>query len=71
MELLLPVKVFQKTLFVRNPTEEEWSILQILSHVKEATPYWLNEIKRVLEQPGCEWGRGLQDVLVSSGVQSW
>ena len=44
-----------------NPSEEEWSILQILSHVKEATPYWLNEIKRVLEQPGCEWGRGLQD----------
>ena len=43
-----------------NPSEEEWSILQIVSHVNEATPYWLNEIKRVLEQPGCEWGRGLQ-----------
>jgi uncharacterized damage-inducible protein DinB len=44
-----------------KPSEEEWSILQILSHVSEATPYWLNEVKRVLEQPGAEWGRGLQE----------
>jgi uncharacterized damage-inducible protein DinB len=44
-----------------KPSEEEWSILQILSHVCEATPYWLNEMRRVLEQPGVEWGRGLQD----------
>lgn len=44
-----------------KPSEEEWSILQILSHVHEATPYWLNEVKRVIEKPGAEWGRGLQD----------
>src|SRR3954463_10781575 len=44
-----------------KPSEEEWSILQILSHASEATPYWLNEVKRVLEQPGVEWGRGLQE----------
>lgn len=44
-----------------NPTDAEWSILQILSHISEATPYWLNEIERILEKPGVEWGRGLQD----------
>lgn len=44
-----------------KPSEEEWSILQILSHVKEATPYWINEAKRVIEKPGSEWGRGLQE----------
>ncbi len=44
-----------------KPSEEEWSIVQILSHVNEATPYWLGEIERVIEKPGSEWGRGLQD----------
>lgn len=44
-----------------NPTEEEWSILQILSHLTEATPYWLDEMENVLAKPGSEWGRGLKD----------
>lgn len=44
-----------------NPTKEEWSILQIVSHLNEAIPYWLNEIDRVLAEPGAQWGRGLQD----------
>jgi hypothetical protein len=44
-----------------NPTNEEWSILQIISHLNEAVPYWLNEIDRVLAEPGAQWGRGLQD----------
>jgi uncharacterized damage-inducible protein DinB len=44
-----------------NPSEQEWSILQILSHIKEATPYWLKEVERVIEAPGTEWGRGLAD----------
>lgn len=44
-----------------KPSEEEWSILQILSHVHEATGYWLGELETVLEKPGSEWGRTLQD----------
>ncbi|MGM0903456.1 MAG: DinB family protein [Bacillota bacterium] len=44
-----------------NPTEEEWSIMQILCHLEEAVPYWLNEIEQLLESPGKEWGRGLKD----------
>lgn len=43
-----------------NPTEEEWSIMQILCHLVEAVPYWLDEIEQLLEDPGKEWGRGLQ-----------
>lgn len=35
-----------------NPTEDEWSILQILNHVKEATSYWLSETETVLSEPG-------------------
>lgn len=43
-----------------NPTEEEWSVMQILTHVVEAIPYWCDEIEQLLETPGKEWGRGLQ-----------
>ncbi|MED3689086.1 DinB family protein [Peribacillus butanolivorans] len=44
-----------------NPTEEEWSIMQILSHIAEAIPYWLGEVETVVATPGSKWGRGLQD----------
>jgi uncharacterized damage-inducible protein DinB len=53
-----------------NPSEEEWSILQILSHIKEAIPYWLKEVERVIEAPGTEWGRGLQDAARLEAVVS-
>ncbi|MCM3653413.1 DinB family protein [Metabacillus litoralis] len=43
-----------------NPTEEEWSVMQILTHIVEAVPYWLDEIEQLLKTPGKEWGRGLQ-----------
>lgn len=44
-----------------KPSEEEWSIMQILCHLLEAVPYWLKEIDHLLTSPGSEWGRGLQD----------
>lgn len=44
-----------------KPSENEWSIIQILSHISEAIPYWLGEIKHVTDLPGSKWGRGLQD----------
>lgn len=43
-----------------KPAEDQWSIIEVLCHVEEATPYWLNEIQALLKSPGIEWGRGLQ-----------
>ena len=40
-----------------NPTEEEWSIMQIMAHIVEAVPYWLDEIDQLVQSPGKEWGR--------------
>lgn len=40
-----------------NPTEEEWSIMQIMAHIVEAVPYWLEEINQLVQSPGKEWGR--------------
>ncbi|MBA4537493.1 DinB family protein [Bacillus aquiflavi] len=51
-----------------KPSEAEWSILQILSHINEAIPYWLGEIIKIIETPGTTWGRGLQDQARLSAV---
>lgn len=44
-----------------KPSDEAWSIMEVLCHVEEAVPYWVDEIQRVVQTPGTEWGRGLQD----------
>ena len=44
-----------------NPSSEEWSIIQIVSHVAEAIPYWVKQIQNIKLDPSAEWGRGLQD----------
>jgi len=41
----------------KNPSPEEWSIMQIMCHVAEAIPYWIGEIENVKDAPGTEWGR--------------
>ncbi len=28
-----------------NPTADEWSIMQIMAHIVEALPYWVDEIE--------------------------
>jgi 2-keto-4-pentenoate hydratase/2-oxohepta-3-ene-1,7-dioic acid hydratase in catechol pathway len=42
-----------------KPSEEEWSIAQILNHVEEANRFWLQELKRIGANPEIKWGRGL------------
>jgi hypothetical protein len=44
-----------------KPAEEKWSVIEVLCHVDEAISYWLDEINRLVAQPGALWGRGLQD----------
>src|SRR5690606_25595214 len=58
-----------------KPAEDKWSVMEVLVHVDEALPYWLDEITRLLGKPGTEWGRGLQDekrlaALASAGQRS-
>ncbi|MFV2047186.1 DinB family protein [Metabacillus sp. YM-086] len=44
-----------------NPSTEEWSIMQIITHVTEAIPYWVKEIQQIKKHPEQTWGRGLTD----------
>ncbi|MED1951808.1 DinB family protein [Brevibacillus centrosporus] len=58
-----------------KPQSDTWSIAEILCHVEEATPYWLQEIQALVASPGTEWGRGLQhagrlEAVASAGKRS-
>jgi uncharacterized damage-inducible protein DinB len=58
-----------------KPSEDKWSVMEVLVHTDEAIPYWLDEIIRLLDKPGTEWGRGLQDerrlaALASTGSRT-
>lgn len=54
----------------KKPSEDEWSVMQILCHIVEAVPYWLSEIETLIAKPGIEWGRGLQDPARLQAVQN-
>lgn len=59
-EIIDIVKDLSEEIIRWNPTPEEWSIMQITSHVAEAIPFWLEEIKKIKDNPSIEWGRDLQ-----------
>ncbi|MGE7632257.1 DinB family protein [Bacillus paramycoides] len=44
-----------------KPSEDEWSVIQIITHLVEAIPYWAKEIKNIKLEPEKLWGRGLTD----------
>ncbi|CAM5193177.1 hypothetical protein UACE39S_01343 [Ureibacillus acetophenoni] len=46
----------EATLYVK-PSEEEWSGMQIISHVLEAVDFWLSDLDALLIVPGAKWGR--------------
>ncbi|MGG1659885.1 DinB family protein [Brevibacillus sp. NRS-1366] len=44
-----------------KPANEAWSIQEVLSHVEEAIPYWVNEMENITSGRQKEWGRTMQD----------
>ncbi|UOF89281.1 DinB family protein [Fodinisporobacter ferrooxydans] len=59
-QIIRVTKELPEDLIRWKPDADVWSIMQILCHINEATPYWLHEIQQVVNMPGTEWGRGLQ-----------
>lgn len=52
----------------RKPSEEAWSIKEILCHAEEASRYWVNEVIAVVNKNSEVWGRTLVDVNRLAGV---
>ncbi|MCU4766722.1 DinB family protein [Bacillus toyonensis] len=44
-----------------KPSKDEWSVMQIITHVAEAIPYWAKEISNIKLSNENLWGRGLTD----------
>lgn len=58
-EMISIVKELDEETIRWNPVEDEWSIMQIIVHVAEAIPFWLQEIEGIKKDPTAKWGRGL------------
>lgn len=59
-EIVTIVKDLDESTIRWNPTEDEWSILQIVVHVEEAIPFWLKDIEAIKADPTKKWGRDVK-----------
>ncbi|MDM5194170.1 DinB family protein [Bacillus hominis] len=57
------VKSLPEEIIRWKPSEDEWSIMQIITHVAEAIPYWAKEINSIKLNHENLWGRGLTDEM--------
>ncbi|MGD6891915.1 DinB family protein [Bacillus mobilis] len=55
------VQPLREEIIYWKPSEDEWSIIQIITHVAEAIPYWAKEISNIKVNHEDLWGRGLTD----------
>ncbi|MGG1397962.1 DinB family protein [Bacillus salipaludis] len=51
----------EATLYVK-PSENEWSAMQIVSHIIEAVDFWVADLEALLVVPGAKWGRNHEHV---------
>ena len=46
----------------QKPSEHEWSVMQIASHVVEAVQFWVVDLQALLIVPNAKWGRNHEHV---------
>ncbi|WKB36081.1 DinB family protein [Terrilactibacillus sp. S3-3] len=69
-QIIETTKGLTEAIIRKKPSEEEWSIMQILCHVLEVGPYWIGEIKKIQSNPQIKWGRGLKDEARLKAVET-
>lgn len=57
---MLEATVLPEAVVRWKPAPDQWSVIEILAHVEEAVAYWVDELFRVIANPGVSWGRTLQ-----------
>lgn len=53
----------------KKPSAEEWSVMQIASHVIEAVEFWVADLEALLIVPGAKWGRNHEHVRRLAAVE--
>ena len=56
-------------LLYKKPSAEEWSVMQIASHVCEAVEFWVTDLEALLIVPGAKWGRNHEHVRRLAAVE--
>jgi len=59
--LLAEVERLPDDLVLWKPADDVWSVLEILSHVREFVPYWTAQTLQVARRPDQLWGRDHRD----------
>lgn len=52
-----------------QPSESEWSAMQITSHILEAVTFWVADLEALLVVPGAKWGRNHEHVRRLAAVE--
>src|SRR6266516_5220681 len=55
-----PLTSLETSKLYKIPAENEWTIMQNLSHIVEFMPYWASEIEKLVAAPGQNFGRTMQ-----------
>jgi hypothetical protein len=63
-----PLAILDASKLYESPAENEWTIMQNLSHIVEFMPYWADEIEKLVEKPGSSFGRTPEDVGRLQGI---
>jgi len=61
-EIVTVVKNTEEAALFMKPSEEEWSAMQIVSHIIEAVDFWVTDLEALLVVPGAKWGRNHEHV---------
>ena len=61
-DIVAVVKNTEEAALFIKPSENEWSAMQIVSHILEAVDYWVADLEALLVVPGAKWGRNHEHV---------
>lgn len=68
--LLAEAATWQESDLYARPSAGEWTAMEVLAHMVEMQPYWAQQIKRVLAQPGGPFGRTHDDTDRTAFVEA-
>lgn len=56
-------------LLYKKPSDAEWSVMQIATHIIEAIEFWVADLEALLVVPGAKWGRNHEHVHRLAAVE--
>ena len=68
-DMIAIVEQTENATLYKKPSEAEWSVMQIVSHVIEAVDFWVTDLEALLIVPGAKWGRNHEHVRRLAAVE--